>query len=268
MQTLKGRTCVFAGATGGDGVETVKILCAGGMNVVMMTHQAARAQALVDEVNALGYEGKCTAVGEGDHGPAEQDPEVYERIEREFGSIDVVIANTGGSGSAIPMEELTSEMLMRNVSHLVSGAFNMMKTALPYLRKSKAPRIIMMTTVEGVTGGVHESFENAVAKGAVRSLAVNAAARLAPEGITVNCISKGGIPRMEGVRPGDADPADLLPSIPMGRLGTAKDLGELIAFLASEASGYMTGQTIAVSGGMELRAYEKTVMGSPKVIFS
>ena len=254
MQTLKGRTCVFAGATAGDGVEAVKILCAGGMNVVMMTHQAARAQMLVDEINALGYEGKCVAVGAGEHGPAEQDPEVYERLIREFGSVDVVISNTGATGSARPMEEVTGETLMKNVGHLLAGAFDMMKAALPYLRKSKAPRVILMTTVEGVNGGVHESFENAVAKGAVRALAVNAAARLAPEGITVNCVSKGAIPRIEGIRPGDADPADLLPSIPMGRLGTAKDLGELIAFLASEESGYITGQTISVSGGLELRA--------------
>ena len=166
----------------------------------------------------------------------------------------VVISNTGATGSARPLEEVTGETLIKNVDHLVTGAFNMMKTALPYLRMSKAPRVILMTTVEGVNGGVHESFENAVAKGAVRSLAVNAAARLAHEGITVNCIAKGGIPRIEGIRPGDADPADLLPSIPMGRLGTARDLGELIAFLASEESGYITGQTIAVSGGLELRA--------------
>ena len=108
--------------------------------------------------------------------------------------------------------------------------------------------------MEGVNGGIHESFANAVAKDAVRSLAVNAAARLAPEGITVNCIAKGAIPRVEGIRPVDADPADMLPYIPMGRLGTAKDLGELIAFLASEESGYITGQTIALSGGLELRA--------------
>ena len=253
MQTLKGRTCVFAGATAGDGVEAVKILCRGGMNVVMMTHEAARAQALVDQVNSLGYEGRCAAVGEGDHGPAEQDPEVYDRLEREYGSVDVIIHNTGATGSAAPMEELTSRQLMRNVEHLVSGSFDMLKTALPYLRRSAAPRVILMTTVEGVNGGVHESFENAVAKGAVRALAVNAAARLAKEGITVNCIAKGAIPRVEGIRPGDADPADILPFIPMGRLGTPADLGELIAFLASEESGYITGQTIGLAGGLDLR---------------
>ena len=117
MQTLKGRTCVFSGASAGDGVEAVKTLCAGGMNVVMLTHQLETAQRLIDEIRSMGLPGECIALA--------------------------------GSG--------------------------------------------------------------------------------------------------------DTDPADLLPYIPIGRLGTAKDLGELIAFLASEESGYITGQTISLSGGLELR---------------
>ncbi|MCD7955751.1 MAG: SDR family oxidoreductase [Lachnospiraceae bacterium] len=253
MQTLKGRTCVFAGATAGDGVAAVKALCAGGMNVVMMTHQASRAQALVDEVNGMNLPGKCKAVGALESGPAEESPEIYESLVQEFGSVDVIIANTGGFGENIPMEELTGDRLLRDVEHLLCGAFNMLRAALPSLRKSKAPRVIFMSTTEGVNGGVHESFSNAVAKGAVHSLALNAAARLAGEHITVNCIAKGAIPRIEGLHPGDADPADFLPSIPMGRIGTPEELAELICFLASEESAYLTGQTIHLTGGLELR---------------
>ncbi len=253
MQTLQGRTCAFAGATAGDGVAAVKALCQGGMNVVMMTHAASRAQALVDEVNSLGYPGRCVAIGATGDGPAEDSPAAYERLEREFGSVDVIISNTGGLGDGTPMEQVATDVLMGEVEHLVAGSFNMMKAALPSLRRSKAPRIILMASVEGVEGGVHGSFVNAVAKGAVNALAKNAAARLAAEGITVNCIAKGAIPRVEGLHPGDLDPADFLPSIPMGRLGTPEDLAQLICFLASEESGYITGQTISVSGGLELR---------------
>lgn len=253
MQTLKGRTCVFSGATAGDGVSAVKALCAGGMNVVMMTHQVARAQALVEEVNGMGLPGRCAAVGATPDGPAEEDPAVYEALEKEFGSVDVVISNTGATGRATPMEQVGKDELVHSVGHLLGGAFATLKAALPSLRKSKAPRVIFMTSVEGVSGGVHESFENAVAKGAVRALALNAAARLAPEGITVNCIAKGAIPRIEGNHPGDADPRDFLPHIPMNRMGTPEDLAELICFLASEESAYITGQTIGLTGGLEVR---------------
>lgn len=253
MQTLQGRTCVFAGATAGDGVDAVKELCAGGMNVVMTTHNPQRAQALTEEIKDMHLPGKCIAIGETQDGPAESSPSVYGRIEKEFGSVDVIIHNTGGTGVDTPMELLDTEILMEHISHLTAGAFNMLKAALPSLRRSSAARVIFMSSAEGIRGGHHESFANAVAKGAVASLTVNCAARLAKEGICVNCIAKGAIPRVEGIRPGDADPEDMLADIPMKRLGTPSDLAHVIAFLASEESSYLTGQTITLAGGYDLR---------------
>lgn len=253
MQTLKGRTCVMAGATQGDGRETVKALCAAGMNVVIMTHQVPMAESLIKEVEETGSEGKCVLIeGKEGGGPAELQECVYEEIENRFGSVDVIICNTGGSGKSTPLAETDGDEMMRDVKHLTEGSFGMLKTALPYLRKSKNPRVIFMTTVEGCFGGIHESFANAVAKGAVRSLTLNAAARLAAEQITVNAIAKGPIPRVEGVREGDADPADMLPYIPMKRLGTPKDLAEAICFFASEESSFITGQILAVDGGLSV----------------
>jgi NAD(P)-dependent dehydrogenase (short-subunit alcohol dehydrogenase family) len=66
MQTLKNRTCVFAGATGGDGVAAVEALLRGGMNVIMVTHQAAQAQELLDRMNELGLPGCCEVIGAGE----------------------------------------------------------------------------------------------------------------------------------------------------------------------------------------------------------
>ena len=253
MQTLKGRTAVFAGATAGDGRDTVKALCAGGMNVVMMTHNRRAAEELIEEVQSMDAPGACVfcAGGEGE-GPAEENSAVYQELLERFGSIDVVIANTGADGHRDDIETLPPEELQRSLNHLVLGAFKMLQTALPYLKQSRAPRVILMSTVEGVHGGTHESLANAVAKGAVEALALNAAARLAPYGITVNCIAKGAIPRVEGVRPGDPDPAERLPVIPMKRLGSPADLAGAVTFLASEESAYLTGQILELSGGLNL----------------
>ncbi|MBQ3424095.1 MAG: SDR family oxidoreductase [Clostridia bacterium] len=253
MQTLKGRTAVMAGATAGDGRETVKTLCAGGMNVVMMTHNRAAAEALADEIKTANAPGECIFyVSRPGEKPAEEDPAVYEEIRERFGSVDVIIANTGADGHRDSVETLAPEELERSLKHLTVGAFRMLQTALPFLKQSSAPRVILMSTVEGIHGGTHESLTNAVAKGAVASLALNAAARLAPMGITVNCIAKGAIPRVEGVRPGDPDPAERLSSIPLGRLGSSKDLAETVAFLASEEAAYLTGQLLELSGGLNL----------------
>ena len=107
MLTLQGRTCVFAGATAGDGVEAVKLLCAQGMNVVLMTHQPDRAASLMEEIRASGAPGRCICSVQGDRGAPEEDPEGYRAVEAELGSVDVVICNTGATGKAIPMEETT-----------------------------------------------------------------------------------------------------------------------------------------------------------------
>jgi 3-oxoacyl-[acyl-carrier protein] reductase len=126
----------------------------------------------------------------------------------------------------------------------------MLKDALSYLRKSSAPRVIFISSVEGCKGGVQESFSDSIAKGAVRALTLNTAARLAKEGITVNCIAKGAIPRVEPLHDGDVNAADRLPFIPMGRLGTSEDLAGAVCYFASEESSYVTGQILEVGGGI------------------
>ncbi|MBP5726591.1 MAG: SDR family oxidoreductase, partial [Clostridia bacterium] len=134
--------------------------------------------------------------------------------------------------------------------------YTMLKCALPYLRKSAAPRVIFMTTVEGARGGKLESFANAVAKGAVLSLAKNCAARLAPERINVNCIQKGAVERLQPPpHPGAPvfkDMSALLPYIPQGRMGTPEDLAGAVCYLASEEAAYVTGSVLDLSGGLSL----------------
>ena len=257
MQTLQGRTCVFAGASGGDGVSAVHALCRAGMNVIMMTHQPAQAQRLLDEIASCGYPGKCAAVQDGKaQNPPVPEEEVFRQAAALFGSIDVIISNTGADGYDDSIDTVSPEQLMRSVEHLLGGSYRMLKCALPWLRKSTAPRAIFMTTVEGARGGRLESFSKAVAKGAVLSMARNCAARLASEGITVNCILKGAIERLpEPPRPDGPKLRNmhaLLPLIPLGRMGTPEDLAGALCFLASEESAYVTGTVLDLSGGLSL----------------
>lgn len=255
---LEGRTCIIAGGSGGDGVAAVKALCKAGMNVAMLTHMPEQARGLTEEIARSGASGRCIAVMDGNcQNPPKSDDEVYREIYETFGSIDVIISNTGDDGRDDTIDTVSDADLMKSIEHLAGGGYRMLKTALSYLRRSKAPRVIFMTTVEGMKGGTLESFSNAVAKGAVWSLMKNCAARLAAEGITVNCISKGGIQRMKGtaLNPGEPkkkEAAELLPFIPAGRLGTQEDLAQAVCFLASEESSYITGTTLDVSGGLQL----------------
>lgn len=252
MQTLKGRTCVFAGATAGDGVDSVKALCSAGMNVVIMTNKPERAQKLIDDIKRCDCPGDCIAYG-GDPGiVAEHCDETYKKLIQKYGSVDVIISNIGNNGQLADIEDTTGDMLSESLEKLVVKGYKMLHTALPYLKQSKAPRVIFMTSVEGCSGGTHESFVNAVAKGAIRSLTLNAASRLAHLGITVNCISKGAIPRIEPQPENAPNPYNMLPHIPLRRLGTRSDLAQTICFLASEESAYITGQIMELNGGLNL----------------
>lgn len=259
MLTLEGRTCVFAGATGGDGVEAAKALCQNGMNVVMMTHQMGQACALRDEINQMGGGGKCLVVQDGScQTPPKTEEELFEEIFAQCGSIDVIICNTGDDGAVDDIDCVDTQTLMKSIGHLAGGSYTLLKNALPYLRKSRAARVIFMTSVEGVRGGVMESFSNAVAKGAVLSLTKNCAARLAVEHITVNCIAKGPIerikPQQERVRemPPPKDTTEMVSRVPAGRKGTALELAQAICYLASEEAAYTTGTVLDVSGGMNV----------------
>ncbi|MGI6072337.1 MAG: SDR family NAD(P)-dependent oxidoreductase [Lachnospiraceae bacterium] len=259
MLTLSGRTCVFAGASGGDGVAGVRALLSQGMNVVMMTHMMKQAAKLKEELDKEGYPGKVAIYCDPKtYDPPKTEEEVYEAIYNEFGSIDVIISNIGGPGHEDSIDSLSKEELLRNVNHLVGGGYEMLKYSLPYLRKSSNPRVIFMTSFEAVKGGTLDSLSNSIAKGAVYSMMKNVAARLMKEGITVNCIVKGAIERRPDKGPGmpgmpkPKDPAEMLPFIPAGRLAKDTDLAQAICYLASEEAAYVTGTALDISGGLSL----------------
>lgn len=253
MQTLSDRTCIFAGATAGDGIDVVKALCQSGMNVVMTTHNVDDAERLVREIEEADWAGKCMyEAGENQRIAPETAVCTYQNAEKRFGHVDAIICNTGADGQMEDITSVTAEDLMRDFEHLAVGSFRMMQTALPFLRRGRNPRIIFMTTVEGCRGGTHESFSNAIAKGAVRALTLNAAARLAKENITVNAVSKGAILRVEGYPDGAVRLESRLDFIPLGRLGTSRDLASAVCYLLSEEADYVTGQFIEVNGGLNL----------------
>ena len=266
MQTLKGRTCVIGGGTGAVGRGAVRALCEGGMNVVLGTHMVADAKGLVEELKDC--EGKCVAVSaeciidvveeNGENKiveiPVEKGTGIgnvkfaYER----FGSVDVVISNTGAFDAPVPLEEITGDDLTKKLGHQVGGAFSSVMSALPYLKKSKAGRILLMSSAGARNGFSSEYFCDSVARGAVISMTYCLARELMQYGITVNCIAKSGMLNDHEPHGRVLDMNTLTPVIPMGRIGTADEFGAAVAYLASEEAGFVTGQVIDLSGGLAI----------------
>ena len=246
MPTVAGRTCVFAGATGQIGRGAVKALAEGGMNVVMVTHNPQSAQSIVEEFSSL--PGRVVAMSnEGGDGS------VFGEVEKEFGSVDVVINTIGGLDAPVPFEKIQPQVLSDKLEHQVVLPFVMMQAALPYLRKSRVPRMILAATAGAQDGFAGENLADSISRGAVLTATYALARELAKEGITVNCIARSGMvddhpPRDEK----DFSVQSIQGQIPLGRIGTAEDFGALGAYIASEESGFVTGQVFGLSGGLHI----------------
>lgn len=245
MLTLHNRTCVFAGGTGGIGEGAVRSLSAAGMNVALVTHNPARAQALIDSCS--GHPGRVVAYSnEGGDGTA------FEKACREFGSVDVAIISTGGLSKVQPLVQITTDHLSRKLEHQVSGAFSYMQAAVPYLTKSKAPRMILIASAGAQDGFPGENIADSIARGAVISMTYVLARELATQGITVNCISRSAMVDDHPPRDDGYHASSVLPLTPRGHLGTTEEFGALVTYIASEESAHTTGHVFNLTGGIHI----------------
>jgi len=249
MLTLKGRTaCVI-----GIGAPGVKELLEAGMNVAIFTHTPD----LTDWITEQCGPELAKNLMRIDEGRVETDDVLVpglQQVAERFGGIDVIVIFSGGPGHVKEIEDITVDEIKEDVPYLVQGAFNFTKRAIPYLEKSKAPRVIYISTTEAETGGTNGGLVDALARGAMLSLTYNMARRLAPKNITVNCISVGPFDKdnMKGWlsiedRP---DPYQIVDQVPLRRVGHLKDVAAAIHYLASEEAEMVTGQVLRLNGGL------------------
>lgn len=243
MFTLNNRTCYFAGATGMIGRGAVKALADGGMNVVMATHDPAGAEEVMELTkdcpgkvialsNKLSYE------------------ETAEYILQEFGSLDVLISKTGGMDPIKSFTEITAEELNAKFNHQVTGPFTMIQAFLPYLNTKKAPRIILNSSIGALNGYTGESMTDNIGRSGTIALTRCLAREFSEQRITVNCIAFSGLINDHTPKQGQYNSLDHIQDALFKRCGTSDEYGALIAYLASEEAGYVTGQVFNLSGGL------------------
>jgi NAD(P)-dependent dehydrogenase (short-subunit alcohol dehydrogenase family) len=243
MLSLEGRIAVITGGSGFQGVGIVEALAKGRMTVVMITHNLNRAEEIIE---SLGEYGKYCIALSNDNGDDAAIDDVYER----FGSVDVLITNHGGPDKKKPISETTEEELLRKFEHQVIGSYKMIKRALPYLEKSKAGRIILVTSGGAKNNIPSEGLGGNIVEGGITFMTYSMARELAPKGITVNCIVKSGLVNDHPPKSPDGfDVNKYVSCIPVGRVGTTHEFGAAAAWLASEESGFVTGQIISLDGG-------------------
>jgi 3-oxoacyl-[acyl-carrier protein] reductase len=242
METgLAGRTAIVCGASSGIGLGCAEALAAEGANVVLF---ARRQDVLEREAERLGGVALAGDVRD----PADLERRVATAVER-FGGVDVLVLNSGGPPRTRSFD-FSDEQLGDAVDLLLLSAIRLVRLCRPHLEASAGGRVIAITS-----SAVKEPIETLALSSAVRPGLVGwlktASRELGPAGVTVNSVMPGRIDtdRIREVYP-DGPGEDDLATIALRRLGAAREIGDVVCFLASDRAAYVTGAAIGVDGGL------------------
>jgi NAD(P)-dependent dehydrogenase (short-subunit alcohol dehydrogenase family) len=250
---LAGAAVVTGGASG-IGTEVVRRLAAAGVRVGVLDRNAQGAQALADEVGGLALVADVADSAALD--------EALQRAHRELGGLRHLV-NNAGIGNLKAFEAYTDKEVDLIWRVNVSGTYWGIRSAAPLMREAGGGTIVNVASVSGVRPTRGEAPYSA-AKAAVVALTQAAGLELAPE-IRVNCVSPGFVrtPLNEVLAEDDELRGVIEGGTPMARVGRPEEVAELITFLSSDRSAYMTGQNLVLDGGSMLTSAQMDpVLGS------
>jgi 3-oxoacyl-[acyl-carrier protein] reductase len=241
----KGKIAVVTGASRGIGRSISLALSAAGATIVAMDMDQATTDAVVAELKAAG--GQALAVV-GNVTVPEDAEKMIAAAMNEFGRVDILVNNAGITRDGIFLrmkEEDWDAVLTVNLK----GAFLCSRAASKVMTKQRSGRIINIASVVGQMGNAGQA-NYCASKAGLIGLTKSNARELAKRNITVNAVAPGFIATAMTDALSDKVKTELIAQIPLERLGSAEDIANAVLFLASEASGYITGHVLSVNGGM------------------
>jgi 3-oxoacyl-[acyl-carrier protein] reductase len=247
MFSLKDKVALITGASQGIGRDTALALSEAGAKVAVAARNEEKLSALVSEIAATGSEAFAVKMDVAD---AEQVKTGFKQVLEKFGRLDILVNNAAitRDGLAVRMKQDDWEAVLRTN---LTGAHLCIQQALGTMMRARTGRIINISSVVAQTGNAGQA-NYVAAKAGLIGLTKAIAMEIASRNITVNAVAPGFIRTpMTDVLP-DKVKEELNTRIPLGRMGSARDVAAAIVFLASDEAGYITGHVLDVNGGMYL----------------
>jgi 3-oxoacyl-[acyl-carrier protein] reductase len=246
---LKERVAIVTGGGRGIGRAIAARFAAEGARVLVVTRTATFGEEAVADIRAAGGAAELLAVNLGSRTAAAAS---VARAAELWGKLDIVVHNAAESGSS-SIVEMSDEQFARSFDVNASTSFWLIKDSYAYLKASPAGRVLLTSSIAGLSNAWSGLSAYGASKAALQQLVRYAARELGPEGITVNAVAPGAT-LSDNIKRNQTPEqiAAMSRNIPLRRYGECDDIANTMLFLASDEGAYITGQTIAVDGGLSL----------------
>ncbi len=249
-RSVRGLTVLVTGAASGMGRATARVFAAEGANVAVTDYDGAGAQTVADAITAGGGSARAWQFDVADAAAVTR---VVNEVAQHFGGLDIVVNNAGISTVSAIDGDGYDALWDRGIAVLLTAQQRIIRAALPYLRKSKCPRIVNIASTEALGAtALHSPYS--AAKAGVTGLTRSLAVELGREGITVNCICPGPITTGMTDRISAEHKAIYAKRrTALNRYGDPEEVAHMTLSLCLPAASFLTGAVIPVDGGLMAR---------------
>lgn len=259
-QILKDRVAIVTGASRGLGEGIAKAFAREGASVVLFSRNIQRLQQHERDIRDSGQKAVAFKVDVAD---VRQVNQAVHEVLKLFGRVDILV-NNAAIAPSMPFVEMSDEVRDSVIDVNIKGVWNCTKAVIPSMVKQKYGKIINISSVTGPMVSGKGMTVYSASKGAVSGFTRSLALEMAEYGINVNAICPGSfdtpmmrsLAKLRGWDSEDAYIKEIGKEIPVGRLGTMEEMGDLAVFLASDSSRYITGAEIVIDGGNMIQEHK------------